>query len=392
MVDFALTSRQQELIDRARTVAEARIAPRAAAYDEAGAFPTEIFADLREAGFLRSTIPERKGGLGLGVDNGDPLTHWMITRMIARGDASVGQSSQVHNNMCQLISVAGTEEQQRRFLDPVVNGGAILAGWGAEAPREGMPARRRTTTVKRVKGGYLIDGIKDYSTNAGVAKYVVLFVQVTEEDGSGGPIVLPVIDTETAAIEIDPTWWEGAIGMRATVSHRVRLHEVFVPDEDVIGDAGYYTRERFQAKLHPQFASNFLGQADAVLSFATDYVNNHGKSGDPYVQHHIAQMAIGVKEAEVLLYHTAWSWQQGGIEEGRLIGNYYRHSAERAVLDGIDHAVRACGSSALMKPHALERYERDMRFYTRHENGDAILATVGRAVLGLEYNPAAMRF
>lgn len=392
-MDFALTPRQQQLVNTAEELARG-FAQRAARYDEELAFPAENFAELRAHGFLTQTIPEQYGGLGLGIDNGDPLTQWLITKAIAKGDSSTGQCQQVHNNTVSLIALLGTEEQKRRYLPAVVQDGALCTAYGSEPPMVTLGQRATTTTTvaRRVSGGYVINGQKYYGTSAGAVRYALLAVMLEGARDAMDGIILPVIEADTPGVTVEPQWWSHATGMRATVSHLVKFHDVFVREDELLGNPGDYLRFGIQAKLLPQFASNFVGCAEAAYEFALVYLRSKGKLADPYVQHHVAEMRMAIQTMTLWLYHTAWLWQQQQTAQAQLAAHMYRVVAEEQALNVVQLAIKACGASATMNHYPLERIHRDLTFYVRHENADNLKATVGKAELGTEYDPTLRDF
>lgn len=392
-MNFGLTPRQRKLVATAESLVPG-FAARAGRYDRENQFPAENFAELRAHNFLALAIPEEYGGLGLGIDNGDPLTLWLITKNIAKGDNATGQCLQVHTNFTQFISVNGTAEQKQRYLGDVVKNGALMGGWGSEPPMVvlGQPARRSSSFAKRVQGGYIINGEKYYCTNAGAAKYgAVGFVVEGARDAAEGMVML-MVDTTSPGVTIKPEWWSSATGMRATVSHLVKFDNVFVGEAQAIGEPGDYVRTNFQAKLLPQFASNFLGGAEAALEFALEYLKSKQRLDDPYVQHYLADMRMNVQTITLWLFHTAWLWETGQVEQGQLAGHMYRCISEDLSGKVIHAAIQACGATSTMSLYPLERIHRDLTYYLKHENYDSIKATIGKAVAGLEYNAGMKDF
>lgn len=392
-MDFALTPRQQQLVNTAEELARG-FARRAARYDEELAFPTENFVELHAHGFLAQTIPEQYGGLGLGIDNGDPLTQWLITKAIAKGDSSTGQCQQVHNNTLSLVALLGTEAQKRRYLTAAVTDGAVFTANGSEPPLVTLGQRAATTTTvaRKVPGGYVINGRKYYATNAGGNRYAMLAVMVEGARDALTGLILPMIEADAPGVTIEPTWWSHATGMRATVSHLVTLQDVFVSDDALLGQPGDYLRYGVQAKLLPRFASNFVGCAEAAYEFALEYLRSRGKVGDPYIQHYVADMRMSIQTMTLWLYHTAWLWRQQQTAQAQLAAHMYRVIAEKEALKVVQLAITACRAGATMSQYPLERIHRDLTFYARHENADNLKATVGKAELGAEYDPTLRDF
>lgn len=93
-------------------------------------------------------------------------------------------------------------------------------------------------------------------------------------------------------------------------------------------------------------------------------------------------MAVAVETGQVWLKHVAQLWDSGRVSEARSAGSRARHLVEHLALDTVDHCVRACGARCLVRPSPVERIQRDLLFYVRHDNDDHILANIGRSVLG----------
>ena len=125
---------------------------------------------------MRCVFRARCGGLGIGPDTDDPLPVWLVTRALASADSASCHCQQVHTNMTHTVALLGTPEQKERFLRPVVEAGAIFGGWGSE--QNGQPPageRPAFTVAHRVSGGWELSGRKFYSTNAGAAKFAIVF-------------------------------------------------------------------------------------------------------------------------------------------------------------------------------------------------------------------------
>ena len=386
-MDLALTPEQSRLAHLTDELARTCFAPRAARYDQEIAFPHEDFADLRKHGLLAATVPKNYGGLGLGFNDGDIFGLWLAIKNIAKGDLSLGRCYEGHVNGVTVLANSGTEDQRRRYLPRVVEQGETFVFWGSEPANPNDPRLVLGGTIAQpVEGGYLINGRKQFSTSAGGATYAILFAVLPERKNILDSLLMPIIRVDGPGVTIEPEWWQ-PLGMRATVSHMVRLENVFVPAEDVIGGPGAYFKERWQAKFIPAFAASFLGAAEAAMEFALPYIRKRGKEKDPYILHHVANARLSIETMMLWLRHAATLWENRHIADAEVASNSCRYLAEQHALSVLDHAVRACGAGSLLKPHPLERILRDLQTYVRHENSDALLATIGRATVGLEYDP-----
>ena len=386
---------RQALVDRVRELAREKFAPRAADYDLAAAFPAEDFADLFGAGLMAPVVPQEYGGLGLGPYRGDVFTLWMMTKEIAKADLSLARCWEGHVNSLVLLDGMATEAQKARWFAGVVERGDKWVAWSGE-PQARAPGetRRFGTHVEKVPGGYVVEGNKVFSTSAGGAEWAILLVNTAGPGGvrhasadSLDTQLLMACDLSDPSVEIDGSWWD-PIGMRATVSYLVNFRRTFIPDENLIGYPGQYIKEGWQTCFIPHYAATFAGAAEAAYEYALEYVTTQGKTGDPYVQHHVGQMSVNVETAHLWLRHVARLWETGKYAEAQIAGSRARHVVEHLAEETVGHCIRACGARCLNRPSALERVYRDLSFYVRHDNDDHILAMIGKSVLGLTHDPS----
>jgi alkylation response protein AidB-like acyl-CoA dehydrogenase len=392
-LDLDLDLERRALVERVAELARERLAPRAAHYDRTASFPAEDFADLFAAGLMGAAVPREHGGLGLGPLRGDAFTLWMITKELAKADLSLARCWEGHANSLVLIDALGSDEQRSRWFAGVVERGEKWVAWSGEpqAPAPGEVVRFGTR-VTAVPGGYVVDGSKAFSTSAGGAQWAILLVNT---GGPGGArhaaapetLLLLACDLADPSVEIDRSWWD-PIGMRATVSHLVRFTRTFIPESQLIGEPGCYLRDGWQTAFIPHYAASFLGAAEAAYDQALLYLTAQGKGEDPYVQQRVARMSIHVETAHLWLRHVARLWDDGRRQEAQLAGSRARHLIEHLAEETVGHAIRACGARMLMRSNPVERIYRDLSLYIRHDNDDHILATIGKALLGQEFDPS----
>jgi alkylation response protein AidB-like acyl-CoA dehydrogenase len=389
-----LSSFQQELVVRARDLAQQKFAARAASYDREAAFPAEDFADLHQAALLKVAIPAEFGGAGLGPYQGNVMTLWMLTKEFAKVDLSLARCWEGHCNSMVLIDGMGTEEQKQRWFSGVADRGETWVAWSGEPQARASSEKVAFgTTTARVENGYIVNGSKAFATSAGAAHWAILLVSTAGPGGArhigGSPdsLVLLACDLSGPSVEVDRSWWD-PIGMRGTASHVVKFKDTFIPDENIIGHPGQYLAEGWQTCFIPHYAATFLGAAEGAYEFALNYVRSQNKMADPYVQHHIGQCAVNVETGYLWLRHVAEMWATGRHDEAQLAGSRARHIMEHLAEDTVKRSIRACGARSLNRPSALERIYRDLSFYVRHDNDDHLLATIGRSLLGQQHDPS----
>lgn len=395
MLTEKLSPQSRAFVETAEQIAREVVEPLAETWDCENRFPHELFAALHTARLNAMCVPTAQGGLGIGPDTDDPLPVWLVTKTLATADSSSCHSQQVHTNMTHTVALLGTPEQQERFLRAVAEEGAIFGGWGSE--QDGRPpagGSRAFTLARKVKGGYEITGEKFYSTNAGAAKYAVVFAFPEGVPNPFNQLLLCLVDCESPGVTIHPAWWEQATGMRATVSHEVQFDRVFVSDEAMIGPPGAYWTQQVQARYLPQFSANFQGVGAHVFNYGMAYVRDRRRVQDPFVQHYLAEARIALVTAELLLGQTADRYRGRRYPEAFHYSRMLRAYSEMAMRRVIDLVQACCGSSIYLKPSPLERVLRDWQFYCRHENLDLILTAIGKSefALGGEDGPEAFGF
>jgi alkylation response protein AidB-like acyl-CoA dehydrogenase len=382
------------LLEDLSTLAET-FAQRADGYDRTATFPAADFDDLFAAGLHAPSVPRAHGGLGLGPIHGDTHGLWLMTKRLAAADLSLARCWEGHTNSMVLIDALGSEAQKSRWFDGVVRHGEKWVAWSGEprAPKPGE-VKRFGTNVRREGEGWIVDGTKVFATSATGADWAILLVDTagpggarnSTSDGGAGVLML-ACELADPSVSVDSSWWD-PIGMRATVSHLVRFDNTYIPDAQRIGEPGDYLRQGWQTAFIPHYAASFLGAAEATYQYALEYVTRQQKSGDAYVQQRVGAMAVAVETGQLWLKHVAELWDSGRVTEARMAGSRARHLVEHLALDTVDHCVRACGARCLVKPSPVERIQRDLLFYVRHDNDDHILATIGRSALGEAHDPS----
>jgi alkylation response protein AidB-like acyl-CoA dehydrogenase len=296
-----------------------------------------------------------------------------------------------------LISALANEEQKARWFEGIVDRGDIWVAWSGE-PQSKVPGQASNfgTHLRKVNGGYLLNGTKAYATSAGHARRAILLVNAEGPGGarhasaSSDRLLLLTCTLGDPGVTFDSSWWN-PIGMRATVSYLVRFEDVFIAAEDVIGRPGQYLNEAWQTRFSPHYASAFLGGAEAAYEYALESITKQQREDDPYVTHRIALMSLNVETAHVWLKHVAELWDTNRIEEAKVAGIRARYVVEKLAMETLDHCVRACGARSLVQPSPVERIYRDLSIYVRHDNCDQVLATIGSQVLGRDHDGSFFR-
>jgi alkylation response protein AidB-like acyl-CoA dehydrogenase len=358
------------------------IAERAAAHDEDGSFPAEDFRALHEAGLLGLRIPERHGGA-----DADPLTYARVLEAVAAAAASTGLTLNMHSSATALLARLGAEDQLERWLRPVVDEGRAFASLTSE-PNVSLRKTRFATSLRRVDGGYVLDGLKHAASLAGFARSYLVFAAA---DGAAGGrrALAALVPADREGAEVLPTW--DATGMRATSSHSVRFTECFVPAEDVIEID--LDRDGNVTDLYLLgYGAVFLGIAGAAQRAAVEYAKGKKFGPDevtiahyPAIQRNVAEMTVKLDAMRGLVHRAAREADGAAPRDRARLLLEAKWAGAVAARDVTDQALQVVGGAGYGRRMPLERYLRDARAgVVMPPNLDACLETIGMLELGLD--------
>ncbi len=376
-----------DLINKARALSQLHFIDRAERHDEEAVFPKQNFEDLKEAQFMALMADVQLGGHGISHQSGSINDQWQVTKEFAKADMAFARCWEGHSNAVLIINQIAKEEQKSRWFKGIVENGDIWTAWSGE-PQVKKPGQKARfgTQIQELDDGYIVSGTKIFCTSAPGADWAILFVSPSGPGGArhnsgDSDVIMLACPLDDPTIEFDDSWWN-PIGMKASVSYLVRFNETFIPKENLIGYPGQYLKEDWQVRLTPQYAATFLGGAEAAFDYTLEYIKKQKRESDPYVQHRIAKMSMNIDTCNMWLQKTSDHWGRGEIEKAKLASNSSRYYIELLVTETVQHAIHICGARSMIKPSILERILRDLSFYSRHDNHDHVLATIGKSVLG----------
>ncbi|HET7480745.1 MAG TPA: acyl-CoA dehydrogenase family protein [Rubrobacteraceae bacterium] len=377
-MNFKLSKRQQEIKERAAELADREVAPHAADLDREDRVPFETLEKMAEAGFMGLCVPEEYGGAGA-----DFLSYCLLLEEISRADAGLGATLAVHTSAGTMpIVVYGTEDQRSRWIPDLARGEKIgcFALTEAEA---GSDAAAIKTTAERVDGGYRVNGRKQWITNGRVAGTMVLFARAAGGATEGVTAFIVPMDTEGISFGKHAR----KMGVISATTDDVILEDVFVPEEDLLGEEGKGLRVALGTLDFGRIgiAAQALGIAEAAFRYATAYAAERTTFGKPIGEHQaiafkLADMQTKIKAARLLTHEAAWMKDEGlrHTEAGARAKLYASEIANEVAHD----AVQILGGQGYMKDHPVERYYRDARVTEIYEGSSEIQRLViSRAIL-----------
>ena len=378
-MDFSLTPRQVELVDRARRLAVERFAPRADKHDREASFPFEDFLDLRDAGLLALCIPEAYGGLGAGFE-----IYCLVAEHIAQGNASTALCYNMHTmTMLKMGEIANQmplsdearalhEKRRARLFREVIERGVVYGQPHSEPVEQGAAdqvkagGRRFGTRAETVPGGYVVSGRKFFVSLAGAADYFATPALLVGPGPWIDRTLYLAIPKDAPGVEFQGEW--DPMGMRGTVSRDMVLTNVFVPDEASILPPGLFGAAH-NAWPHGalSFSATFLGLMQAAYDFTIAYLTGRvpGAPGlpteVPAKGHGVAQMLFALEAARALFYRSIGESRVHPTKAAEQRARAAHVTIQRGVVELTAEAIRLCGGRAMLRRYPLERHARDAR-------------------------------
>lgn len=369
MVDFELTEEERAFQELARDFTRREIVPVAAAHDESGEFPWGVVRRAHQAGLLNLGIPEDYGGTGL-----DAFSVALIAEELGAGCAGIATSLLGNGLALYPLISYGTAEQQERFL-PDFCAGPHLAAFCLTEPEAGSDISAVRTTARREEAFYLLNGVKTFITNGGVASLYTVIASTDRKRGARG---LSAFVVPADAPGLSSGKKERKMGQRASDTCEVILEEVRVPAGNRLGREGRGFRIALEALNHARIgvAAIAVGLARAALDAARDYAHQRVQFGRPIIgfqaiQLMLADMAIGVETARLLTWRAARAAVRGAGDVELLSSMAKCYAADVAMAVTTD-AVQVMGGYGYMKEYPVEKYMRDAKLLQIYEGTNQI--------------------
>ncbi len=374
-MDFGFGEEQREVKERAAEFAAREVAPHAAELDREDRIPFETLEKLSEMGFMGLCVPERYGGAGA-----DFVSYCLLIEELSRADAGVGVTLAVHTSAGTLpILLFGTEDQKSKWVPPLARGEKI-GSFALTEPSTGSDAAAIETTAEKVEGGYTISGHKQWVTNGRIAGTTILFARAPK----GVTAFIVPMDAEGLSFGKHAK----KMGVISATTDDVLLDNVFVPEEDRLGEEGKGLGVAL-GTLDPGrigIAAQAVGIAEAAFRYAAGYAARRTTFGKPIGEHQaiafkLADMQTKIRAARLLVHEAAWMKDQNmRVTEAGARAKLY---ASQVANEVTNEALQILGGYGYMKDESpVERYYRDARVTEIYEGTSEIQRLViSRAIL-----------
>ncbi len=346
------------VIDMVRRFAQERLAPQAAAREKAARIEPEVIRELGELGVFGATTPERWGGSEI-----DPVTYALVLEEIAAGDGAVSTMVSVHNSpTCIVIDHYGTDAQKERWLRPLATGEAV-GSFALTEPQAGSDASNlRTRAVKR-GDCYVINGAKQFISNALLPGSAVLFAVTDPAAGKKG-LSCFVVDKTTPGFAVARQ--EQKLGQKASDTCALSFDDMEVPEDQRIGAEGEGYRIALSTLESGRIgiAAQSVGMARAALDYAVDYAKERKAFGGRIIDFQavgfrLVDAKTRLEAARQMTLHAARLKAEGrpAIEAACMAKLFASEVAEAVCTT----AIQTLGGYGYLADYPVERIYRDVR-------------------------------
>jgi alkylation response protein AidB-like acyl-CoA dehydrogenase len=377
VVDFDLSSEHALLQQTVREFALAKVAPVAAELDATKSFPYEIVRELGELGLMGIPFPPEYGGGGA-----DTLAYALVVEELARIDSSVAITLCAHTSLgTQPIYMFGTEAQKREWL-PRLCAGECLGAFGLTEPQAGSDAGNVRTRARLDGEEWVIDGAKQFITNAGTD--ISAFVTITALTGEG-EISNLIVPNGTPGYEQDEPYRK--MGWNASDTRGLRFSDCRVPAENLLGRRGAGLRQ-FLAVLDGGrigVAAMGVGLAQGALDQALAYAKERHAFGQPISRFQtigakLADMSCEIEASRLLVYRAAREKDLG--RDFSLTAAQAKLKTGRLAVRCAEEALQIHGGYGFIEDFPIARFYRDAKILTIGEGTDEVQQMVIAKGLG----------
>jgi len=382
-VEFELSDDHRLLRDTVREFSLQEIAPVAEELDRTKAFPYEIVRRLGELDLMGIPFPEEYGGAG-----GDSLAYALAVEELARIDSSVAITVCAHTSLgTQPIYLFGSEQQKREWL-PILCSGARLGAFGLTEPEAGSDAGNTQTRAALEDGDWVINGSKQFITNAGTdISGVVVITAVTGGSAAGGDREISNLLVPNGTPGYEPGQPYRKMGWNASDTRPLSFADCRVPEENLVGRRGAGLRQFLHVLDIGRIgvAAMGVGLAQGALDQALAYAKERRAFGRPIskyqaIQSKLANMATEIEATRLLVYKSAYLKDQG--RNFTLTAAQAKLKSGRLAVKAADEAVQIHGGYGYIEEYPVCRFYRDAKILTIGEGTDEVQEMVIARALG----------
>ena len=378
-MDYFLTEEQQMIREIAAKIATEKVRPVRAELDESEEFPWDIMKILAQSDLFGIYLPEEYGGSGGGV-----FENCLAIEEMARACISVATTFAASGLGAYPILLYGSEEQKQKYLSPIASG-EKLAAFGVTEANAGSDAGGIQSTAKRDGDHYVLNGTKQWITNAGEAEIYTVVAMTDRTKGARGASAF-IVEKGDPGFSFGKK--EKKMGLRASATRELLFNDCRIPADRLIGREGtgfIITMKTFDVS-RPGIGALGVGLSQGALDISVEYARKRVQFGKPIiafqaVQHMLADMATETEASRVLVYAAARYIDSGAKDISKIsaISKLYPTDVAMRVTT---NAVQVLGGYGYMRDYPVEKMMRDAKILQIYEGTNQIQ----RNIIGQELN------
>ena len=376
-MDFDLSDDHRLIRRTVREFAEGEVAPVAEELDRDKRFPYDIVRQLGDLNLMGIPFPERYGGAGA-----DTLAYTIAVEELTRVDSSVAITMCAHTSLgTQPVYLFGNDEQKERLL-PDLCAGRKLGAFGLTEPEAGSDAGATRTRAREQDGEWVIDGAKQFITNAGtdISGHVAITAVTGEKEISN-----LIVENGTPGYEVGEAYRK--MGWNASDTRPLTFTECRVPAENLLGHRGAGFKQFLQVLDIGRIgvAAMGLGLAQGAFDQALAYARERRAFGQPIarfqaIQMKLADLSTEIEAARLLTYRAAREKDLG--RNFTLTAAQAKLKTGRLAVRMAEEAVQVHGGYGYIEEYPVCRFYRDAKVLTIGEGTDEVLQMVIARALG----------
>jgi acyl-CoA dehydrogenase len=364
---FSLTEEQRMIQQLARDFAKNEIAPVAEHYDRTHEYPWPVIKKAQELGLTLMNIPEEYGGLGLSL-----FDECLVGEELAWGCSGISTAIAVNGLGLLPILIAGDENQKREYAGRLADG--QLCAYCLTEPEAGSDVAGIKTNARHQGDYYLLNGNKTFITGGSVANFYTVFAY-TDPDTPYKGMSCFIVDRDLEGVSVGKPFRK--MGQHASDTAEVIFDNVKVPAQRRLGKEGQGFMIAMQVfdRSRPGNAAMAVGVARRALEEAINYAKGRRTMGKPIWQHQavghlIADMAIEVEAARLLVWKSAWAVDAG--ERNTTAAAFAKAYAADMAMRVTTNAVQVFGGYGYMAEYPVEKLMRDVKIFQIYEGTSQI--------------------
>jgi butyryl-CoA dehydrogenase len=376
-MEHLLSEEQRAIRDLARTIAEEKIKPVRAKYDEEGIFPWDIVREMAKVDLFRVFVPTAYDGLleqGLGITN-----MCLVTEELSKACAGMALAFAGTALGAFPILLFGSEEQKQKYLPPMA-AGEKLAAFGLTEPMAGSDAGSLRTTARREGDHYVLNGTKIFITNGGEADIYTTVALTQPQKGARGASCF-IIEKGTPGFSFGKK--EHKMGIRASVTSELVFENACVPAANLLGreGQGFIVAMKTFDVSRPGVAAQALGIAEGALEETLKYAHQRQQFGRNIisfqgVQWMLADMAMQIEASRGLIYGLADRIDKGDTKDIGHLSAMAKVFASDTAMKVTTDAVQLLGGYGYMTEYPVEKMMRDAKITQIYEGTNQIQRNV----------------